>query len=87
MEENKNLLIHIQSWEHYARLFIVKLINERELFWCNLMAMLMDSCSVMKGSRNGVETKHESVAPALIGTDGDLCHHIPNVCKKISKEL
>ena len=49
--------------------------------------MLMDSCSVMKGSRNGVETKHESVAPALIGTDGDLCHHIPNACKKIPKEL
>ena len=47
----------------------------------------MDSCSVMKGSRNGVETKHESVAPALIGTDGDSCHHIPNACKKISKEL
>ena len=46
------------------------------------MAVLMDSCSVMRGSKNGFEIKlRESVAPALINMDGDSCHHIHNACK------
>ena len=65
---------------------VVDLINEKELPWCNLMAVLMDSCSVMRGSKNGFEIKlRESVAPALIDMDGDSCHHIHNACKKFTK--
>ena len=63
------------------------MINEKELPWCNLMAVLMDSCSVMRGSKNGFEIKlRESVAPALIDMDGDSCHHIHNACKKFTTE-
>ena len=41
---------------------VVDLINEKELPWCNLMAVLMGSCSVMRGSKNGFEIKlHENV--------------------------
>ena len=62
------------------------MINEKELPWCNLMAVLMDSCSVMRVSKNGFEIKlRESVAPALIDMDGDSCHHIHNACKKFTK--
>ena len=51
------------------------------------MAVLMDSCSVMRGSKNGFEIKlRESVAPALIDMDGDSCHHIHNACKKFTTE-
>ena len=65
---------------------VVELINEKELPWYNLMAVLMDSCSVMRGSKNGFEIKlRESVAPALIDMDGDSCHHIHNACKKFTK--
>ena len=46
----------------------------------------MDSCSVMRDSKNGFEIKlRESVAPALIDMDGDSCHHIHNACKKFTK--
>ena len=42
--------------------------------------MLMDSCSVMRGSKNGFEVKlHENMASHLIDIDGDVCHHIHNV--------
>ena len=65
---------------------VVDLINEKELPWCNLMAVLMDSCSVMRGSKNDFEIKlRESFAPALIDMDGDSCHHIHNACKKFTK--
>ena len=47
----------------------------------------MDSCSVMRDSKNGFEIKlRESVAPALIDMDGDSCHHIHNACKKFTTE-
>ena len=50
------------------------------------MAVLMDSCPVMRGSKNGFENKlRESVAPAPIGMDGDSCHHIHSACKKFTK--
>ena len=65
---------------------VVGLINEKELCWCNLMSVLMDSCSVMRNSKISFEIKlHESVAPAVIDMDGDLCHHIHNACKKFTK--
>ena len=65
---------------------VVDLINEKGLPWWNLMTGLMDSCSVMRGSKNGFEIKLcESVAPALIDMDGDSCHHIHNACKKFTK--
>ena len=65
---------------------VVDLINEKELPWYNLMAVLMDSCSVMRGSINCFEIKlRESFAPALSEMDRDLCHHIHNACKKSTK--
>ena len=46
----------------------------------------MDSCSVMRGSKNGFEIKFsEGATPALITMDGDSCHHIQNAYKKFTK--
>ena len=62
------------------------MINEKELPWCNLVAVHMDSCLVMKGSKNPFEIKlRESFASALIDMDGDSCHHIRRACKKFTK--
>ena len=52
---------------------VLDLIKEKELPWCNLMAVL-------------IEIKlREGVAPAPINIDGDSCHHIHNACKKFTK--
>ena len=71
---------------NYLTKDFVDLINEKELPWCNLMTVFMDSCSAMRGSKNGFEIKlRESVAPDLTDMDGDSCHDIHNACKKFTK--
>ena len=43
----------------------------------------MDSCSVMRGAKSGVETQIRSEkAPHLLDIDGDSCHHIHSASKK-----
>ena len=49
------------------------------------MSILMDSCNVMRGSKNGLEVKLRSdQAPPLLDIDGDTCHHAHNAAKKFS---
>ena len=45
----------------------------------------MDPCSVMRGSKSGLE-KHlrDSVALHLLDTDGAICHHIHNIVKEFT---
>ena len=46
----------------------------------------MDSCGVMRGVKNGFETKlRDQVTPNLLDVDGDTCHHIHNAAKKFTK--
>ena len=76
--KNEVVVEHLGSSETAFKA-VIDLVNEKELPWCNLMAVLMDSCSVMRGSKNGFEISlHEIVTPALIDMDGDSCHHIHN---------
>ena len=57
-----------------------------QLPWSNVMSMLMDSCSVMRGSKSGLEKRiRDNLAPHLLDIDGDSCHHIHNVAKKFTK--
>ena len=44
--------------------------------WENLFAMFMDSASVIRGEKNGLEKRVRDLAPHLIDIDGDSCHHI-----------
>ena len=48
----------------------------------NLMSILLDSCSVMRGSKSGVETRIREKAPHLVDIDGDVCHHVHNGAQK-----
>ena len=41
----------------------------------NMVSCLMDSCNVMRGSKNGVEQKLRALAPQLLDVDGDLSSH------------
>ena len=46
---------------------VVDLVKSKEIPWKNLLAMLMDSCGVMRVSKNGFETKIRlRVAPHLL---------------------
>ncbi|XP_052795810.1 uncharacterized protein LOC128228504 [Mya arenaria] len=61
---------------------IVSIFTENEIPWSNLVSVLMDSCSVMRGSKSGVETRLKQYAPHLLDIDGDTCHHVHNASKK-----
>ena len=47
--------------------------------------MLMDSASVMRGHKTGLEVRIREVAPQLLDIDGDACHHMHNIVKQITK--
>ena len=49
----------------------------------NLVSILMDSCGVTRGSKNGLEVQiREKKASHLLDIDGDSCHHVHNSAKK-----
>ena len=49
----------------------------------NLLAVLMDSCAVMRGCKTGLEKRlRDGSVPYLLDIDGDLCHHVLNIVKK-----
>ena len=57
-----------------------------ELPWNNVLAILMDSASVMRGSKTGLEKRiRDSVTPHLLDIDGDICHHVHNIAKMFTK--
>lgn len=59
------------------------LFQKHEIPWENLVSVLMDSCAVMRGSKNGLEQKIKSQrAPHLLDIDGDSCHHAHNAAKR-----
>lgn len=81
--------------EHLVALDLVKVDTQsiykalEELFavnnipWTNLVSILMDSCAVMRGSKNGLEIRiRQEKAPAMLDIDGDVCHHLHNAAKK-----
>lgn len=59
------------------------MIEVRSIPWLNLLAMLSDSASAMRGEIDGLEVKLRStVAPHLLDVDGESCHHMHNIVKK-----
>ena len=48
--------------------------------------MLMDSCSVKRGEKSGLETKVREVAPHLIDKDGNSCY-IHNFVEKVTSHF
>ena len=59
------------------------MFHRLKLPWENLLAILMDSASVERGCKSGLEKRiGDSVAPQLLDIDGDSCHHMHNIVKK-----
>ena len=55
--------------------------------WENLLAMFMDSASVMRGEKNGLDKRVRDLAPHLIDIDGDSCHHMHNIVKNFTNHF
>ena len=66
---------------------IKEIFEKCNLSFPKLLAMLMDSCSVMRGENSVFETRVREVAPHLIDVDGDSCHHIHNFVKKVTSHF
>lgn len=65
---------------------LVALFEKYGIPWSNLLAIMMDSCSVMRGTKSGLETLiRRRKAPHLLDIDGDSCHHIHNAVKILCK--
>ena len=63
---------------------IVKLVEDSQIPWTNLVSVLMDSCAVMRGKKSGVEKRlRDEKAPHLLDIDGDSCHHLHNSSKRL----
>jgi hypothetical protein len=61
---------------------ICDLFSSNDIPWNNLVAILMDSCAVMRGSKSGFEVQLRTrMAPQLLDIDGDINHHIHNATK------
>ena len=76
--------------EHLASLSHLHVLKNEfenlELPWKNIMSILVDSCNIMLGSKNGFETKiQENLASHLLDIDGDTCHHVHNIAKYFTK--
>ena len=67
---------------------LVDLFRKMDLPWDKLISILMDSCSVMRGSKTGLEKRiRDNVAPHLLDIDGDICHHVHNIAKMFTKSF
>ena len=65
---------------------VKRFFRSNELPSNHLLSSLMESCGVMRGVKNGLETKlRDQVAPNLLDVDGDACHHVHNAAKKFTK--
>lgn len=65
---------------------VVNVFRENDIPWKNLMAVLMDSCNVMRGNKSGFETRlRTEKTPHLLDVDDDVCHHIHNSSKAFCK--
>ncbi|GBM81714.1 hypothetical protein AVEN_92835-1 [Araneus ventricosus] len=91
LRNDKIVTEHLQSFAvpsvNSTLLFqgIVKLLEENNIPWHNLMSVLLDSCHVMRGKKSGLESRLREKCPHLLDIDGDSCHHAHNAAKLFCK--
>ena len=67
---------------------LVNIFKEKSMSWKNILATLMDSCNVMRGSKNGLEKQtKKKLQHNLLDIDRDSCHHTHNAVKKLESIL
>ena len=63
---------------------IEEMFEKHQLPWENLVSVLMDWCSTMRGKKSGLETRLREKAPHLLDINGDSVHHAHNVAKSFT---
>ena len=66
---------------------IESVLKEYGIEWCNVLSMLMDNCSTMRGVRGGVEALARVKNPNLLDVSGDSVHMIDNVAKALLSKV
>ena len=69
----------LQSIEH--------ILEEYEIQWTQIVSVLMDNCSTMRGVRGGVETLMREKNPNLMDISGDTVHMVNNVAKALLSHI
>ena len=64
---------------------IEEVFKDNDIPFQNLVSCLFDSCNIMRGKHNGVETRLRHLEPGLLDVDGDSCHHMHNATKVFCK--
>ncbi|XP_062268267.1 uncharacterized protein LOC133974640 [Platichthys flesus] len=66
---------------------IEEILNSYNLNWDQVMSVLLDNCSVMRGKRSGVETQIRKENDALLDISGDTVHMVSNSAKALLNPL
>ena len=64
-----------------------KFFMHNDIPFDNLVSIMLDSCGVMRGCKNGLEVKLRMKSPHILDIDGDSCHHMHNSSKIFCKEF
>ena len=89
-EEGQIVVKHLESFKivnaDAANLFFhtCQMFEKHGLAWENLISVLLDSCSTMRGKKSGLETRMREKADHLLDIDGDAVHHAHNAAKAFS---
>ncbi len=94
MEKKTVDVEHLTSLELYktnaATIYnaLTSFFSKNKLPLKNMVSMLLDSCAVMRGSKEGLETKiRKKDNPNMLDVDGDSCHHIHNSSRVFCKQF
>ena len=60
---------------------IESILTEYDIEWSQVLSVLMDNCSTMRGVRGGVETLIRHKNPYLLDISGDTIHMVNNAAK------
>jgi hypothetical protein len=66
---------------------VESVLQEYDIKWSQIISILMDNCSTMRGVKGGVEALIRKKNSCLLDISGDTVHMISNVAKSLMKNL
>ena len=66
---------------------VENVLQEYEIGWNQIVSVLMDNCSTMRGVKGGVEALIREKNPSLMDISGDTVHMVNNVSKTILNQV
>ena len=66
---------------------VESILDEYSIKWSQIVSILMDNCSTMRGVKGGVEALIRAKPSSLLDISGDTVHMISNVAKTMMKHV